>query len=651
MSNDVPELVNPERVLSIPVKKTDAVGLYLPLRKFVATKYSENDVDKVDSILESLNKCRTDMVERIGNLSLPKKRDCLVHYFKCLCMVEPLFTFISCNAGANADPIIFVWYDAFNTDRFSSQRNNIQLEKAAVLFNLGAIYSQIAASCDRTTALGRHLAMEAFKVAANFFLKLWKVFGKDCSTATLDLSLFFAEFLHLLFSAQASEIELQQQINNNHASYTLQQHQCALKFISDFKLYRRAYEMIRTDSAARKHVCSLDQTWVTHLYQKATFFHAEARQRKSFILPKNEQPQQFSSVQYCALDHDEECVTEILVRGICSAARKKIPNNKLTLYVDLILSEYNIFKIIEDGKLVANPWDMPPPYPTNSAILSSSSSLSHYLAFFPLKKSEPLDLYEPVRNHFVHRYSESVAKRVEGLLEMLDKLRKEMQRDDHSLPIRRDCLIRYFTCLCMIEPFFPINTSSNPPIFVWYDAFNPQEHSSQHNIHLEKASVLFNLGALCARIALSCNLTTIQGHRLSMDALSDASYWFILLSFEIKKACGTIDLSQPFIEMMANQVVHLKYEFPHRSITGSHVSAETGTSDVTEQFLSGYRKAHSLLQGVCQPPCLDLLSEVSPVKINNGNLVANATLEPPNLALQNMSLQETTSSNITVEEN
>ncbi|MED6211103.1 hypothetical protein PIB30_070351 [Stylosanthes scabra] len=304
------------------------------------------------------------MVERIGNLSLPKQGDCLIHYFKCLCMVEPLFPFISSNADANANPIIFVWYEAFTTDCVSSECN-IQLEKAAVLFNFGAIYSQIAASCDRATTLGRHLAMEAFKVAANFFFKLWKVFAKDCSTATLDLSLLLAEFLHLLFSAQASEIELQQQINKNHASYALQQHQCALSFRSVHKLYHGAYELIRTDSAARKHVSCLDQTWVTHLYQKVTFFRAEA-----------------------------QCVTEILVKGICSAARKKMPNNKLPLYVDLILSEYNIFKIIKDGKLVANPWDMPLLYPTNSAILSSSS-LSHYLPFFPLKKSEPLDLYEP----------------------------------------------------------------------------------------------------------------------------------------------------------------------------------------------------------------------------------------------------------------
>ncbi|RYR24333.1 hypothetical protein Ahy_B02g057833 [Arachis hypogaea] len=134
MSNDN---LNLERVLAIPVKKSDPVDLCRPLRK---------DMER-------------------GDLSLPMQRDCLIHYFKCLCMVEPLFTAISSDADvdSDSDPIIFVWYDAFNPEHengVSSQRNSIQLEKAAVLFNLGAIYSQIGASCDRTTALGRHLAME-----------------------------------------------------------------------------------------------------------------------------------------------------------------------------------------------------------------------------------------------------------------------------------------------------------------------------------------------------------------------------------------------------------------------------------------------------------------------------------------------------------
>ncbi|XLR60090.1 hypothetical protein S83_010762, partial [Arachis hypogaea] len=563
---------NDDRVLSIPLKKTDPVELYQPLRKLVASKYSEGDAQKVESVLETLNKCRRDMVEPRADLSLPMQLDCLLHYFKCLSMVARLFTSLS----SDADPILFVWYDAFNPDHqdgVSSQRSAIQLEKAAVVFNLGAIYSQIAASCDRTTALGRHLAMEAFKVAANFFRQLWQVFAKDV-VATLDLTLVFAEFLHLLFSAQASELELREELNNNDASYALQQHRCALSFISVSELYGRAYALIPTDSAARKHVDSFDQTWVTHLYQKATFFEAEARQRQSSILPESERPHEFSSVESCALDHDAECVPEILVRGICcgSSTKAKLHSTvaklpyqvPIRMPIDLIHSEYNPFKMMKYGKLVAYPWDMPPPYPTDSAILSSSlsSSSSDILAFIPLKKSEPLNLYESLRSYFVLKYSESVAERVDGLLEMLHKLRNEMLRDDLSLPLRRDCLMRYYKCLCMIEPFFPMNASPNPPIFVWYNAINPQQHSSQHNIHLEKASVLFNLGAIGTHIAVSFDLTTIQGRRFAKDALMNASRWFYLLSkFESRKASGTIDLSEHYIHMIKLQFQELELKF------------------------------------------------------------------------------------------
>ncbi|XLR52908.1 hypothetical protein S83_003580, partial [Arachis hypogaea] len=565
MSNDNPRLLNPnpnpEGMLAIPVKKTDPVDLHRPLRKLVARKYSESDAEKVESVLETLNRCRSDMVER-GDLSLPKLRDCLIHYFKCLCMVEPLFTAISsdADADADADPILFVWYDAFSSGKegwVPCQPNCIQLEKAAVVFNLGAVCSQIGASSERTTPRGRHLAIDAFNAAADFFLKLWKVFAKDVS-ATLDLTLLFAESLHCLFSAQALELNLQQQLHNNNSS-ALQKHRCAISFKSVSEHYRRAYDLIQSDPAAIEHVSSFDRTWITHLYQKVKFCEEEALQMRSSILPKSQLP-----VQSCVLDHDAKFVTKKLVKGICGRAYQWIPKLE-GIYLDLVLSEYIPFKIIDGGKLVAHPWDMPPPYPTKFAISSSSSS-SHLLAL-PLKKSKPLDLYQPLRNYFVVKCSESVAKRVEGLFEMINKLRSKMLRDDLSLPMRRDCLIRYFKCLCMIEPFFPMPTALNPPIFVWYNAFYPKKKSSQHNIHLEKASVLFNLGALGSHIALSCDLTTIQGRRIAIDALHDASYWFLILTHEAEKASATTDLSiscaQMLRQIITSQIAYLECEFPH----------------------------------------------------------------------------------------
>ncbi|MED6181940.1 hypothetical protein PIB30_024129 [Stylosanthes scabra] len=694
---------NPAKMLAIPVKKSDPVELYYPLRNLVARKYSELDAQKVESILQTLNKCRSNinMVERV-DLSLPMQRNCLIHYFKCLSMVEPLFTAVSSSISSNPDRIIFFWYDAFDPDyicldKVSSQHSNIQLEKAAVLFNLGAIYSQIGASCDSTTALGRHLAIDAFNAAAHIFLKLWKDFSKEVS-ATLDLTVLFAECLHHLFSAQASELNLLQQLdddkNNNDVGSALEKHRCAVSFKSVSKLYRRAYDLILSDSAATEHIYSFDKTWVTHLYQKAKFFQVEARQRKSSIIPASKRPKTSSLVQCCPVVHDAESVTEILVRGICRRSDQWIPKQQL-IYLDLILSEYCPFKIADDGKLVVDPWDMPPPYPTTLAILSSSSS-SHILAL-PLKKSQPLDLYEPLRSYLVLKCSESAARRVEGLLETLAKLRDGMQSDDLSLPARRDCLISYFKCLCMIEPLFPMTESPNPPIFVWYNAFNPQENSSQHNIYLEKASILFNLGALCTQIAASCDLTTIQGYRVAIDALNEASHWFLTLQLEATKAPAiTIDLSEDcakmLCEILSAEISDSKWNFPHPqsarlTLPGYPVSVlyrkayalstsgplaenlaqtlipqyleskmnmktcivETGPGDVIEQFLSGYSKAKSLLSEGCQPPCLDLLSEVSPVKIKDGNLVANATLEALRLALKEMSLQET--SDITMKKN
>ncbi|XP_020975701.1 uncharacterized protein LOC107633993 [Arachis ipaensis] len=108
----------------------------------------------------------------------------------------------------------------------------------------------------------------------------------------------------------------------------------------------------------------------------------------------------------------------------------------------------------------------------------------------------------------------------------------------------------------------------------------------------------------------------------------NASRWFYLLSkFESRKASGTIDLSEHYIHMIKLQFqeLELKFHVPQPDEPGYPASAYDPSSDVTEQFLLGYFTAHFMLQGICRAaPCLDLLSEVSPVKIKDGNLVANA---------------------------
>ncbi|MED6147236.1 hypothetical protein PIB30_042190 [Stylosanthes scabra] len=284
--------------------------------------------------------------------------------------------------------------------------------------------SQIGASCG-TTALGRHLAIDTFKDAAKFFLKLWKVYAKDVS-ATFDLTLVVAQTLYRLFSAQALELKLQQHLDRTYIVSALQEHRCALLFKSVSKHYRRVLDLLLCDSAVSKYVVNFHAGLITHLHQKRKFFRVQARQRRSSILPKSKRPKTFKVLQLSPL--------EKLLRGICMCTNKWIPKQHLS-FLELTLSEHSPFRIIDGGKLVAMQWDMPLPYPKNLSILSSSSPSSHMLAI-PLKKSEHIDLYNSLRNYFVLKYSESAEKSVEGFLKILDKLRREMQRDDLSLHMR-----------------------------------------------------------------------------------------------------------------------------------------------------------------------------------------------------------------------
>ncbi|QHO26522.1 uncharacterized protein DS421_7g200290 [Arachis hypogaea] len=68
-----------------------------------------------------------------------------------------------------------------------------------------------------------------------------------------------------------------------------------------------------------------------------------------------------SLLQSC-LDHDVNPVLAKNTRKFCKSWDMSIPKHHRIPYLDLLLSEYSSFKIIDNGKLVASPWNMPPPY-------------------------------------------------------------------------------------------------------------------------------------------------------------------------------------------------------------------------------------------------------------------------------------------------
>ncbi|KAL3368037.1 hypothetical protein AABB24_009089 [Solanum stoloniferum] len=147
---------------------------------------------------------------------------------------------------------------------------------------------------------------------------------------------------------------------------------------------------------------------------------------------------------------------------------------------------------------------------------SPSSSANVMLAIFE-KKTVSLDLYRPLRNYIVFNYSEREAQNLEDDLQTIKQYRSEIERvPADSLPARRDMLQNYYKALCAVESRFPISPDKdhiNSVYFTWYDTFKIKQKAVQQNIHLEKAAVLFNLGAVHSQMGLSLDRSAVEGRR------------------------------------------------------------------------------------------------------------------------------------------
>jgi len=66
---------------------------------------------------------------------------------------------------------------------------------------------------------------------------------------------------------------------------------------------------------------------------------------------------------------------------------------------------------------------------------------------------------------------------------------------------------RYYRALSLMETRFPVGDDAEHVRlrFTWYDSFRPSKKTEQASIHYEKASVLFNVGAVLTQMALAAD--------------------------------------------------------------------------------------------------------------------------------------------------
>ncbi|PPD83267.1 hypothetical protein GOBAR_DD19799 [Gossypium barbadense] len=266
-------------MLAIYEKKTNSIDLYRPLRQYICFTYSEREAVNLEDDLSTVKTLRSD-IERVPDPAPTTRRDLLISYFKALCLIETRFPISPDRDHINS--IQFTWFDAFKQKQKAVQQN-IHLEKAAILFNLGAVYSQIGLSYDRATVEGRRQASHAFIAAAGSFAFLRDNASTKASmgnSTTVDLSVECAGMLERLMLAQAQECVFENTIAKGSTPGV-----CA-KISRQVGLYYE--EALATLNAAplKDH---FEKAWIAHVQLKAALFYAEACYRYGLELHEKEE--------------------------------------------------------------------------------------------------------------------------------------------------------------------------------------------------------------------------------------------------------------------------------------------------------------------------------------------------------------------------
>lgn len=247
-------------ILFLPFRRTHPVFLSAAIRQYISTKYDQHP-DMFIRDMESIDRLRSDAVNSLEpHVSGIRK---LTVYAAQLVWIGGKFPI---DIGAD-----FTWYPAlgFNTQKPVSE-NNLRFELANVLYNLAALYSQLAVSLNRSTS-------EGLKSACNYFCQAAGVISHNKSEVIPDMrslppedmDIMTLESLQQLLLAQAQECFWSKAVKDGLKDGLIAK--LAAK-VSDF--YDQAAEYgTKSDTISTE--------WIHHMTAKHHHFAAAAQYRAS----------------------------------------------------------------------------------------------------------------------------------------------------------------------------------------------------------------------------------------------------------------------------------------------------------------------------------------------------------------------------------
>ncbi|XP_008308943.1 rhophilin-2 isoform X2 [Cynoglossus semilaevis] len=178
-------------LIALGLKETKEVDFSTPFKDFILEHYSEDGnsyEDEIADMMDLRQACRTPSRNEEGVELLAK-------YFSHLPLIESRFF------SPNHQPgIFFTWYDSFTGVPVCQQ--NLSLEKASILFNMAALYSQVGTRSNRQTIGGLEEAISSFQKAAGILNHLKETFTH---TPSYDMSPAMVSMLIRMMLAQAQE--------------------------------------------------------------------------------------------------------------------------------------------------------------------------------------------------------------------------------------------------------------------------------------------------------------------------------------------------------------------------------------------------------------------------------------------------------------
>ncbi|KAJ1879910.1 pH-response regulator protein palA/rim20 [Coemansia sp. RSA 1722] len=248
-------------LLSVKLKTTEKTIFFKSLSDYIASSYAEPPEAYRDDlrVLDELRQAATAALDVNSNAL---KRN--IRYYGQLCFILSKFP-------ADVD-IKFTWYNAFDPES-SVTCQDMYYERACVLFNIGAIYSQLACKESRNDKDSLTKAFGYFQSAAGVFHHLQHKIVCECrSQLTTDLSSYMLTTLENLMLSQAQECVWSRSVlssmkDSNVARVATQ--------VAEF--YDMAIEAGSQGSLAN----TIPQAWLDTFKVKKLYFSAEAQYRKA----------------------------------------------------------------------------------------------------------------------------------------------------------------------------------------------------------------------------------------------------------------------------------------------------------------------------------------------------------------------------------